>query len=96
MRFKTGYGLSIENVGNWTFTNEKDRDEMAMSFYEELAYESFMYEYNIQGKYFEEEYLNKYKMCADPIKALWTDRFVLCCTMAMEQMFFYRTVIMEE
>jgi hypothetical protein len=91
MKLAKAYALSYEESVELVFTNESERNEMALAFWQEGTYERFMYEYNHYGAHFEEDYLPEY-MGIPGINAkiaMWTDRLILCSTVASERLWTY-------
>jgi hypothetical protein len=71
------------------FSNESDRNEMALAYFQEYLYEYFMSEYNQIGEFLETHTIEH---CADyenSAKALWEDRYTLCRTLACEDIATY-------
>ena len=54
------------------FLNESDRNEFALTIYEEEAYFNAMYDFNIDGDYLEEEDASIYN---GDLETFWNDYF---------------------
>lgn len=93
MKFTKAYVLSYDNSIELVFTDESERNEMALAFWQEGTYERFMYEYNRCGDMLEEEYLQGYLEIPDidAKAAMWADRLTLCSTVTSESLWTYDT-----
>jgi hypothetical protein len=93
MKLIKAYALSYDESVDLVFTDESDRNEMALAFWQEGTYERFMYEYNRCGDRLEEYYLQEYLAIPgiDAKAAMWADRLTLCSTVASESLWTYDT-----
>ena len=93
MKLTKAYALSYDSSIELVFTDESDRNEMALAFWQEGTYERFMYEYNRCGDMLEEYYLQEYLAIPgiDAKAAMWADRLTLCSTVASEGLWTYDT-----
>ena len=90
MKFTKAYVLAVNELEEYVFLNESDRNEMALAIFQEDIINRFNLTFNWYSSYY-----------ADMVKVLGeepTRKHILarCCNETMEDMFTYNTTIVED